>query len=116
MGGIDRLAVAALLRISAEQIEAKEINDVNLHIKDTHRRQTNEITGRSRDLRSRTVTITIVVPGSHGDAWYRASVGQPLLPPPAPPEPKRVAAMPWSCGSCGHLNGAGATACRFCGK
>lgn len=127
-GGIDRAQVAALLRISAAQIETRQINDVTLNIRDTDRQYVADgpygAQRRNRPGgRSRTVTITMQVPGDHGDDWYRASVGEPLLA--APPaqqiehkrEPVIVDVGPdgsWKCGKCGQLNSAGATTCGRC--
>lgn len=131
MSGVDRETVAMLLAISAEQIAAGQINDVNLHIRDTHRQSQ-----RHGDRRFRTITVTMTVEGDHGDAWYAASTRGRLLPheiakmhalpmpepdpapAPTPADPKRLkySAGPWDCGHCGTMNGAGTTTCRACGK
>jgi hypothetical protein len=131
MKGVDRDTVAMLLALSAEQVAKREINEVNLHIRDSHAYRESE-TGRRRPgstARKRIVTITLTVEGAHGDAWYHASTGQPIpaellasahgLPPlEAEPAPSKqiTTAGPWMCGHCSHMNGASATTCRQCGK
>jgi hypothetical protein len=123
-GAIDRDTVAMLLALTAEQIASRDINDVKLHVRDSHGYR-EDWAGRKKPgstTRRRIVTITVTVEGSHGDAWYHASAGQAfkpeqLAPPvPVPEEPKALSAMPWTCGNCGHMNGAGATTCRYCKK
>lgn len=101
MSGIDRTTTAALLRISAAQIESKQINDVNVHIRDTHRSQVHMLNGRRRNLKSRTVTITIVVEGDHGDAWYAASLGMPVLTAPTPAPMPQIESKAHVCASFG---------------
>lgn len=82
-GNISPEKTVQLLRTTADQIEAGYITEVNVNIRDRARTYESWL-GSSRQQKDRTVTITIRVPGDHGDlAVYLTQLQDlPALPSP----------------------------------